>query len=227
MPHVHVHAPHELEDSEQESAGRPSRRERILELTAVLLLSITTLATAWSGYQAARWSGDQSQKYAQAATNRAKAQQSATTAGQLRIDDLLLFNNWLNARNSGNRKLAAVYERRFRPEFVPAYRAWLAQNPFTNKQAIPGPQYMPQYHLAAGAAARAFDDKADALFKEGSDAKSNDDKYILSTVFFAAVLFFAGISLRLDWRPLRIFVLGAATVMLLSAAIFVLSLPVA
>jgi hypothetical protein len=224
---VHVHAPHELGESGQESGGRPSRRERVLELTAVLLLSVTTLATAWSGYQAARWSGEQSQKYAQASTNRAQAQQAATTAGQLRIDDLLLFDNWLNANDSGDRRLADVYRRRFRPEFVPAFRAWLAQHPDTSRNAVAGPQYMPQYHLAAGTLAATFHAKANALFKEGTDAKTNDDKYILSTVFFAAVLFFAGISLRLDWRPLRIFVLGAATVMLLSAAIFVLSLPIA
>jgi hypothetical protein len=32
-----------------------------------------------------------------------------------------------------------------------------------------------------------------------TEAKTNDDKYLLSTVFFAAVLFSAGISLRLDW----------------------------
>src|SRR5690349_7564022 len=99
MPHVHVHQPHKLGEPEDESGRRPSRRERVLELTAVLLLSITTLATAWSGYQAARWSGDQSQKYAQAASVRAKAQQSATTGGQLRIDDLLLFDSWLNAHD--------------------------------------------------------------------------------------------------------------------------------
>lgn len=223
MPHVHVHQPHELD----ESGGPPSRRERVLELAAVLLLSITTVATAWCGYQAARWSGDQSQNYARASTNRAKAQQSATTAGQLRIDDLLLFNNWLNAHDAGDTRLADTYRRRFRPEFEPAFRAWLAQHPFTNRNAIPGPQYMPQYHLEAGSLAKSFDAKADDLFTQGSDAKSNDDKYILSTVFFAAVLFFAGISLRLDWRPLRVFVLGAGTVMLVTAAVFVLTLPVA
>ena len=43
----------------------------------------------------------------------------------------------------------------------------------------------------------------------------------------AAVLFSAGISLRLDWRPLRIAVLGLAAAMLLSGAVFVLTLPIA
>ena len=220
MPHVHVHAPHELSEREEEP---PSRRERVLELGAVVLLSIATLATAWSGYQAARWSGEQSQHYAQASTNRITAQRETTSAGQLRIDDLLLFNNWLNAHQAGDRKLAALYRRRFRPEFVPAYRAWLAQHPLTNPRARPSPLYMPQYRPAALARAKALDTKANDLYKGGTEAKTTDDKYILSTVFFAAVLFFAGISLRLDWRPLRVFVLGLAGAMLLGGAVFVLS----
>jgi hypothetical protein len=224
VPHVHVHAPHELSERESEP---PPRRERVLELGAVLLLSVTTLATAWSGYQAARWSGEQSQGYAQASTTRIKAQRESTQAGQLRIDDLLLFDGWLNARDTGDDKLAAVYRRRFRPEFVPAFRAWLAQHPFTNPRARPGPLYMPQYRPAAQAAANALDAKADALYSEGTEAKSNDDKYILSTVFFAAVLFFAGISLRLDWRPLRVAVLCLGGAMLIGGVVFVATLPTA
>ncbi|HEY8779959.1 MAG TPA: hypothetical protein VIL93_09235 [Solirubrobacterales bacterium] len=86
---------------------------------------------------------------------------------------------------------------------------------------------MPQYHLPALDRSHALDDEADGLYKEGTDANTNDDHYILSTVFFAAVLFFAGISLRLDWRPLRITVLVFASVMLLSGLVFVLTLPIA
>jgi hypothetical protein len=227
MPHVHVHAPHELTEKEDSAGKVTSRRERVLELGAVVLLSVTTLATAWSGYQAARWSGEQSQDYAQASANRIKAQRGSTTAGQLRIDDLMLFNNWLNAHDAGDERLAAEYRRRFRPEFVPAYRAWLAQRPFSNPRAVPGPLYMPQYRLSADAQAKAFDAKADDLYREGTNAKTNDDKYILSTVFFAAVLFFAGISLRLDWRPLRVAVLCLGGAMLLGGLVFVLSLPIA
>ena len=57
---VHVHAPHELsEGSEKSDTSKPERGERLLELCAVLLLSLTTVATAWSGYQASRWNGEQ------------------------------------------------------------------------------------------------------------------------------------------------------------------------
>jgi hypothetical protein len=68
---------------------------------------------------------------------------------------------------------------------------------------------------------------ADDQYEEGTQAKTNDDRYILSTVFFAAVLFFAGISLRLDWPPLRIGVLCLGGAMLLGGAVFVLTLPIA
>lgn len=226
MGHVHVHAPHELTQKHGDADDRPGRGERALEILAVLLMSVTTLATAWSGYQAARWSGEQSQNFARASAVRIKAQQMQTRAGQTRIDDLLYFNGWLDARQAGNQALATIYERRFRPEFVPAFRAWIAQRPFTNPRAVPGPLYMPQYKLAASARSAELDRQADELYLEGTEARSDDDKYILSTVFFAAVLFFAGISLRLLWRPLRIVVLGLAAAMLVVGLGFVLSLPV-
>src|SRR3954447_5550554 len=174
MGHVHVHAPHKLTEGSEASPGRPARFERRLELGAVLLLALTTLATAWCGYQAARWSGEQSQHYARASSTRIKSQQAATRAGQLRIDDLLYFNGWLDARQSGNARLAAIYRARFRPEFVPAFRAWVAQRPFNNLHAIPGPLYMPQYRSADLARSVTLDAAADELYQEGTAAKSND-----------------------------------------------------
>jgi hypothetical protein len=228
MGHVHVHAPHELTESHEEGEHDATPRfERRLELAAVLLLSLTTLATAWSGYQAALWSGVQSQAYARSSALHAAATQNFTAGGQRRIDDQLYFNGWLNAREAGNRRLADIYRRRFRPEFRPAFTAWIAQHPFTNVHAIPGPLYMPQYKLQQNEHGAALEREASHRYELGTEAKHHDDDYILSTVFFAAVLFFAGISLRLDWRPLRIFVLGMAATMLCVGAVFVLSLPVA
>jgi hypothetical protein len=224
MAHGHPHAPHELiEASERPPA---SQRERVLELAAVLLMSLAAVATAWSGYQAARWSGEQAQGYAKTSATRIKSQQQATHSGQVRIDDLLYFNGWLNAHETGNQQLAAIYKRRFRPGFLPAFHAWLAQHPFTNPKAIPGPLYVPQYKLESLQQSHALDREADGLYQEATDSKSNDDHYILSTVFFAAVLFFAGISLRLDWRRLRIAVIAFAGAMLIAGLAFVVTLPI-
>ena len=73
-------------------------------------------------------------------------------------------------------------------------------------------------------ASTALDREADIRYEEGTAAKEKDDKFILSTVFFAAVLFFSGISLRLDWRPLRIAILAFGGSMLIGGVIFVFTL---
>ena len=227
MSHGHVHVPHALTEPPEDAPAPTSSRERRLELLAVVLLAATTLATAWCGYQAARWSGEQSQNYARASTARIEAQAAATQAGQLRIDDLLYFNGWLDARERGDAALEALYRRRFRPEFVPAFDAWIAQQPFTNPDAIAGPLYMPQYKPPELVRSAQLDATADQRFTAATEAKTTDDRYILTTVFLAAVLFFAGISLRLDWQPLRLFVLGLAAVLLLAATGYMIALPAA
>jgi hypothetical protein len=230
VSHVHVHAPHELSESPERSGEgeeQTDTRERWLELGAVILLSLATLATAWSGYQAALWSGEQSQRYSQASALRVRADEDTVTGGQLHLGDLMLVNGWFNATETGNRRLAADYRRRFRPAFQPVFNAWLALDPLTNRRAPPGPTYMPQYHPAPFAAAAVADAKANRLFAEGSQAKTNDDDHILATVFFAAVLFLAAISLRLQWDRLRILVLSFGSVVFLGALVYVLTMPTA
>ena len=45
------------------------------------------------------------------------------------------------------------------------------------------------------------------------------------TVFFAIVLFFAGISLRFTWFPMRVLIMGLGTVILVYGGLRLLSLP--
>ncbi len=218
--HVHIHAP-ELPESRAEGRGA----ERVYELVAAVLLSLATLGIAWSGYQAAKWSGMQSRRYAQASTARAEANRVSTAAGQDRLQDLLNFNRWLEVSTQGNQVLADLYERRFRPEFLPAFNAWQAEDPVHNPNAIASPLYEPQYHLANEAKANALEDLGNRRFNEGKDATDHTDAYVLTTVFFAAVLFFAGISTRFDWLQLRAAVLVFATVGLAYSAFRLSTLP--
>jgi hypothetical protein len=224
MEYVHAHAPEALIEVHERS---PVRFERWLELGAVLLLAVATLATAWCGYQAAGWSGDLSQQFSESSNARMRAVQASTVAGQHRIDDLLYFNHWLDAREAGDEELAALYRRRFRPEFLPAFDAWMAQKPFSNARAIPGPLYMPEYRSAHQVRSAELHAAADEHHAHGTRAKVYADRYILATVFMAAVLFFAGISLRLDWRPLRIAVIAMAAGLLVGGGAYVLTLPLA
>jgi hypothetical protein len=222
MSHVHVHAPHEL--TEAEGGASPGLQKR-LELLATLLLALSTLGIAWSGYQAARWSGLQAERYAAANTTRAVGIRVATRAGQDRIQDLLNFNRWLEVSTQGNTELASLYERRFRPEFRPAFEAWLAADPLHNPDAIASPLYEPQYHPAEFDRADRLDRQAERKFAAARASTEHTDDYVLVTVFLAAVLFLAGISLRFEWTPMRVSVLVMAAVVLAFAGARLATLP--
>jgi hypothetical protein len=208
-----------------ESRDSPRGSERFLELFAAILLALATVGIAWSGYQAAKWSGLQSRRYAQANTARSQANRASTLASQDRIQDLLNFNRWLEVSTQGNQDLASLYQRRFRPEFLPAFNAWQAQDPLHNPNAIASPLAMPQYKLGNFTEADRLEALGDRRFEQGKEATDNTDAYVLTTVFFASVLFFAGISTRFEWLKVRTAVLVFAAAGLGYAAFRILTLP--
>jgi len=167
VEHVHVHPPPDLEEP---PPGSARTRERFWELVATFLLAIATVGIAWGGYQAARWSGLQAQRYAQANTARSEANRVSTSAGQDRLQDLLNFNRWLEVSTEGSTQLAALYERRFLPEFRPAFQAWLAQDPLNNPKAVASPLDMPQYHPAGFTEANHLEHEGDVTFDEAKSS---------------------------------------------------------
>jgi hypothetical protein len=221
--HVHVHAPHELSESDGNST---TRSERVMELVATLLLALATVGIAWSGYQGARWNGRQAREYAQANTARNLANRAATTGAQNRTQDLLNFNRWLEVTTEGDQQLADLYQRRFRPEFLPAFQAWLAEDPLNNPAAQASPLRVPQYHVAALEKADRLETEGTEHFEQGKEATENTDSYVLTTVFFATVLFFAGISMRFAWQSMRITVLVLGSFSLAWAFVLVARLPI-
>ncbi|MGH7358853.1 MAG: hypothetical protein ACRDWD_11585 [Acidimicrobiia bacterium] len=219
---VHVHAPRELSETPEHA----SRRERLLELAAAILMALATVAIAWSGYQAARWSGLQAQRDAEANAARAEANDARTLAAEQRLEDLTNFNRWLELSTEGNVVLASLYEARFRREFRPAFDAWLAEDPLLDPTATPSPLREDEYQLAANDEAERREDAAAESFDEGREATENGDHYVFTTVFLAAVLFFAGISLRFNWMPMRIAILVLAAVFFGAGLVQLFSLPV-
>ena len=57
---------------------------------------------------------------------RIDADQQLTLGEQQRLLDVTTFNTWIEARSEGRQELAALYERRFSPEFKVAFDSWLA-----------------------------------------------------------------------------------------------------
>ncbi len=202
-----------------------SRREWYVEILEAILLAVVAIATAWSGYQAARWDGRQAELYGEDAAIRIRADQLLTLGGQQRLLDVTTFNTWIEARNEGRTELAALYERRFSAEFKVAFDAWLATDPFSNPDAPPGPSFMPEYVNAKIQRGSELNDLATRVFDEGTAARRRADDYIRTTVVLATVLFLLALSQRFRILRVRVGVLVLAGGLMLYGLLTIITFP--
>lgn len=207
--------------------SRPAggRAERF-EMVATILLAIATVGTAWSGYQASRWNGEQAKAAARASALRIQSSKAAALANAQTQVDVLTFTQWVDAYATGKSELAAFYFRRFREEFRPALTAWVATRPLRNADAPLTPFAMPQYRLDARAEAERLDTEAEAWTAKARVNVQRSTNYVLGVVLFAAALFFAGISTKLEAPRLRQALLGFGLVVFLGTAIWLATFPV-
>ncbi|MGZ5129421.1 MAG: hypothetical protein ACXWE5_13325 [Actinomycetota bacterium] len=197
----------------------------LAEILEVIVLALVAIATAWSGYQAARWDGRQAYLYGTASRMRIEADEALTLGGQQKLLDVTTFNTWIDAQRSGDEKLAALYIRRFSPEFKVAFDAWVATDPANNPDAPPGPSFMPEYVNPGTEKGQELNDEASATFDEGTEARENADRYVRQTVLLATVLFLVAIAQRFKYRAVRMTAAGIAVAVLILAVSGIVTLP--
>ena len=197
-----------------------------LELIATVLLALATVGTAWSGYQASRWNGEQAKVSARASAARIESAKAAGTANAQKQVDVATFTAWADAYAQDQQKLAAFYFARFRKEFRPAAQAWVATRPLQNPRAPLTPFVMPQYRLAAEREAAALEVKAERLAAEARVDVQRSTNYVLAVVLFATVLFFAGMSTKLTVPALRRALLALGVVIFVGTLLWIATSPV-
>jgi hypothetical protein len=209
----------------QHGREKGSRREGLIEIGEAVLLAIVAIATAWSGYETGRWDGRQAHLYGLSSKYRVQANSAATLSGQQRLYDTSTFGFWLQAKARGDEADAKLFERRFRPEYRPAFAAWLRTDPFHNPKAPPGPIVMPQYRNAAAEQAVARERRASMAFDEGTEAREKGDKYLRNTVLLATVLFLTALAQKFKVQKVRIGLLVVCGVLLAIALVFIGTYP--
>jgi hypothetical protein len=211
--HVHEH-------------GHGSRRKRVwVELGEALLLALVAIATAWSGYQSARWDGHEAELYGTSSRIRFQANALESRAGQEQGYDATTLNSWLQATLSGDQKLARFYARRFTPEYQRAFAAWLKTDPLTNPRAPRGPMFVPEYHNTKLEQAAELNAQATEDFEHGTQARTHGEDYVRVTVLLAIVLFLIAVSQRFDVRGVREGLLAVGVVLAAIALGEILTLP--
>ena len=210
---------------EHEHARGGGRRAELIEIGEAVLLAIVAVATAWSGYQTARWDARQAHLYGLSSKYRSLENKAATRSGQQKLYDTTTFGFWLQSKAQGDREAAALFVRRFRPEYRPAFAAWLKTDPLHNPKAPAGPLLMPQYHNAAAEQAAAYDERATGAFEQGTQARERGDKYLRNTVLLATVLFLTALAQKFKLQGVRVGLLGVSAVLLVLALYYVVTYP--
>ncbi len=212
-----------------------------LELVEAILLSIAAVLAAWTGFQSAKWSGVQANSYSMAGASRVESTRQSAQAGQQTTVDVVSFTQWLQAMqaeglldqpadsNAGyvpdTTKLSGFLYERFRPEFKTAVDAWVATHPRTNADAPTTPFAMSEYKVAASIEADRLQRLAEDQAARARRANQRSDNYVLMTIMFATVLFFAGISSKMTTFRARALLLGVAMTILVAAIVIVLTFP--
>jgi len=214
---------HRIHEHDGNHALRPVARVQWLELVETILLASVALATAWSGYQAARWDSLSTLQYSVASRTTVATQGKLTLAGQDRLYDITTFNQWLAARMGGNENLAALYQRRFRPEYAAAFAAWQRLDPFQNAAAPAGPIFMPEYRNENSREAETLSAEAERHFENAVRMRETGDDYVKVSVFLATVLLLTALGQRFEILGTRVAVLAVAVLLLIASASLILT----
>jgi hypothetical protein len=212
--------------TEERVGPQPSRFRERIELWSAVLLAAATVATAFSAYQATRWGGVQATAFTEAGANRTESAKARSDAFSLITIDAGLFTQWGVAFTEDNKRLQRGIERvLFREEFLPAFNEWIESDPANNSDAAKTPFALDSYEPERLVESGELEEVASAKFEEGKDANQTSDDYVLSTIFFASVLFFAGLSSKFTSNRVAMLALSFATIVLIGGIVRLSTLP--
>ncbi len=212
-----------------------------IDIVATIVMAFAALATAWSAFQSDQWGDTMSFSLSEAAAARTESTRAFTRAGQLSEVDVSTFIAWLEAAHGelaageidvtdgyqpDPATLSGLLYPRFRPEFRTAMDAWLATRPFISPDAPPTPFAMDEYQVAEEAEADRLQQVADDKAALAHAADDNDDKYVLSTIIFAGIFLFAGLSTKMRSRIGQNMMLGFSIVLLVAGVVYILTVPI-
>jgi len=212
------------EQGEHEHVPLDQRHEWVAIVEA-LVLAVVAIATAWSGYQAAKWDARSAEQYALNANTMILSQEKITASGQYRLYDVLSFNGWMFASTRADKRLMDFYERRFRPEYRVAFNDWIKLDPFHNPDAPAGPGLMPSFKDPIEEDASRLAGQAKHNFEQAVSAREIGDQYVKVTVLLATVLLLTALSQRFKSLSPRVVVVSVALVLLLISTGLLVRLP--
>lgn len=200
--------------------------DRFLEVIAVLLLAVSTLGTAWCGYQATQWTGVQNDANQQQTNHRLEANRRFALAVQTFSYDSNMIALYAQAVQANDTRLAQFYRKTMvRKEFLPFLDKWEGT---VRAGGTPTPLLDdPQYVKAQSSGYQSEQEAAEVAARAAQQAGDTSQVYTLNTIVLAVALFFAGVTASFRYRSARLLLIMLAILTLAFAATRLADLPVA
>ena len=201
-------------------------RDRAIEVLTVVLLGIATVASAWCAYQASRWNGietDEARVTTEARVEQARLFATGTQVGSYDSNVLLAYAQAVAADQPSLAEF--IRDTLMRPEFAPVLETWEQEVEADAAQLSPIPANV-DYIAELFAGANDAEQSAVEASARAADAGSNAEAYLLTTLFMASALFFAGVVSSFESRGPRIVLLTMSMVMLAAGAARIVELPI-
>ncbi|UCH86444.1 MAG: hypothetical protein JSU97_07935 [Dehalococcoidia bacterium] len=190
-----------------------------VEIGSAILMAIALVGTSYSAWQSNRWGGVEATSFAQASSARTEWASIFAGATQEIAYDAITFGEFALKFGSAALEDPAVKDEAealadllMRDEFRVALDAWLALDPLNNPDAPKTPFDVAEYENATLTIGDELFRLAEEKMQEGKEANQNSDDYILATVFFASVVFFAGVAPKFRSINVRLSVLALSLV---------------
>jgi hypothetical protein len=204
----------------------PITEGSLVDFLSAVLLSAAVVASAFSAWQASLWSGEQATLFAEASTARIESNREMGIALTKLSYDAGTFVDAATALTEGNLGTLDLFnERLFRDQFKVFIDEWLELDPLNNPDAPNTPFELDGVTASYFAESMRWDEIANDKFNVGKEANRNNDNWVLATVLFAGVLFFAGISTKFKSARVRALSVAFAAIVLVGAGVWLLSMP--
>lgn len=199
--------------------------QKVIEIIVLLLLATATVASAWCVYEASAWGNVQMQSVGAIAISQAASIRLTDDDNSLRTIDVNLFLSWVQAASENQTTRMVFLEDRFRDEFRPAFNEWRQSG--KQGEIPPGtPFSLPSYSLKTSRELEQLKVNMSQELDNVRMANQNSDSYILTTVFGALVLFFAGVSGKWKWPLITLIFICIAIIFMIVVLQRIFTLPV-
>jgi hypothetical protein len=204
----------------------PRGGNRLLEVLAVALLGVATIGSAWCGYQATRWNGDENDLARQSSALQVEAARQFGLATQTVSYDTNMLAQYANAAAADNARLKQFYrDTLIRPDLLPLLDRWEQQ--VAAGSSPPNLLEDREYLDAQLSSFRETQARAEEVSVQAQEAGNEADDYVLTTLILASALFFAGLTTSFRVRFARLLLLVGASLLIAYAAARLVDLNVA